>query len=420
MSESVVVPRRPELMPRSSARQWAWVRLGEHVTKIGSGITPLGGQAAYLPSGIPLIRSQNVLMNSFRAEGIAFISREQDAEMEGSRVQAGDVLLNITGASIGRVCVVPADIVPANVNQHVSIIRTKGTLNPKFLAYYLSRPEFQTFIQNTQAGATRQALTKSLIEDFMVPLPPPDEQEAIVRNLDEQLCATVKARNATDAQLVAVSQLARSVLRECFSLHKFGTWRMKPLAEVGALLPAKSIATTGNTTVQVVTTACLTELGFNPSGIKAAQMWDGDIELCTLRPNEILIARSNTPDLVGRVAMYTGSPSPIVASDLTIRLLAHDDYVPEYVTFYLSNLYACGYWKERAGGASGTMKKITRKQLESLEIPVPTPEQQLDICKSITSKTANIRLLGATLGSQLIAVAKLQPALLSAAFGGMI
>jgi len=95
------------------------VRLGDHATKIGSGFTPLGGYATYQSSGLPLIRSQNVDLNHFDTDGLVFISKEQDEEMAGSRVQPGDVLLNITGASIGRVCVVPPDICPANVNQHV-------------------------------------------------------------------------------------------------------------------------------------------------------------------------------------------------------------------------------------------------------------------------------------------------------------
>ena len=90
---------------------WRWVRLGDHVTKVGSGVTPLGGHASYKRAGIPLIRSQNVHLNRFNPDGLAFISTEQDAEMETSRVQPGDVLLNITGASIGRVCVVPTEIV---------------------------------------------------------------------------------------------------------------------------------------------------------------------------------------------------------------------------------------------------------------------------------------------------------------------
>src|SRR5438552_17992015 len=86
---------------------WPRVRLGDHVLKVGSGVTPKGGQASYVARGTPLIRSQNVHMNRFLCEGLAYITAEQDADMEGSRVEPNDVLLNITGASIGRVCVVP-------------------------------------------------------------------------------------------------------------------------------------------------------------------------------------------------------------------------------------------------------------------------------------------------------------------------
>ena len=89
---------------------WRWVRLGDHVAKIGSGLTPLGGQSSYLKAGIPLIRSQNVHMNRFTSDGLAFISAAQDGAMQESRVRPGDVLLNITGASIGMVCVVPGEL----------------------------------------------------------------------------------------------------------------------------------------------------------------------------------------------------------------------------------------------------------------------------------------------------------------------
>lgn len=93
-----------------------FLKLGDHCEKIGSGSTPRGGHKSYVSNGIPLIRSQNVLMRSFTTAGLARITHETHAEMAGTKVQPGDVFLNITGASIGRVCVVPDEICPANVN----------------------------------------------------------------------------------------------------------------------------------------------------------------------------------------------------------------------------------------------------------------------------------------------------------------
>ncbi len=196
---------------------WQWARLGDHVTKVGSGVTPLGGHAAYQESGVPLIRSQNVHMNRFVAEGLVYISQEQDASMEGSRVQPGDVLLNITGASIGRVCVVPAELCPANVNQHVSIIRCDGEIYSPFLSYFIATPEFQKFIMDSQAGATRQALTKALIEEFRIPIPSLLEQKRIVAILDEQMATVGRARKAIDGELAAINALPAALLRRAFS-----------------------------------------------------------------------------------------------------------------------------------------------------------------------------------------------------------
>jgi type I restriction enzyme S subunit len=196
---------------------WRWVRLGDHSIKVGSGITPRGGQASYHSTGIPLIRSQNVDYNLFLAEGLAFISREQDEAMEGSRVQEGDVLLNITGASIGRVCVVPEKICPANVNQHVSILRFGGDVQPAFLSYYLSTPGFQKFILEAQAGATRQALTKALIENFQIPFTSLAEQKHVAGLLREQMAAVEKARQAAEEELQTINALPAALLRRAFN-----------------------------------------------------------------------------------------------------------------------------------------------------------------------------------------------------------
>ncbi len=209
-------PLTKTLHERPLPNGWRWVRLGDHARKIGSGFTPPGGQASYLKVGVPLIRSQNVHMNRFTLDGIAFISEEQDALMRESRVQSGDILLNITGASIGRVCVVPDDITPANVNQHVSVIRADDSFNPEFLSFYISTPNFQKYIFDTQAGATRQALTKGLIEGFQVPLPPLPEQRWIAAILKEQMAVVEKARAAVQERLEAVMALPAAFLRRVF------------------------------------------------------------------------------------------------------------------------------------------------------------------------------------------------------------
>jgi len=147
-------------------------KLKSLATKIGSGATPAGGRESYFSKGIPLIRSMNVHFRGFDRTGLVFLSDEQAKELSNVTVQASDVLLNITGASIGRVTVAPDEMAGARVNQHVTIIRPGPELSPRFLATFIASPFVQRLIDDIQIGATRQALTKGMIEQFEIPLLP--------------------------------------------------------------------------------------------------------------------------------------------------------------------------------------------------------------------------------------------------------
>lgn len=146
-------------------------KLKKHTVKIGSGITPKGGEATYKAQGIPLIRSQNVLVNQLDLSDVAFIDNEQHEKMSGSKVLPGDVLLNITGASIGRSCVVPNNVDEANVNQHVCIIRLKKTIDGRLLSLFLNSWFGQKLIWSFQGGGSREALNFQQIGNFEIPLP---------------------------------------------------------------------------------------------------------------------------------------------------------------------------------------------------------------------------------------------------------
>jgi type I restriction enzyme S subunit len=193
------------------------MKLGDVCEKVGSGSTPRGGQSVYKLSGTPFIRSQNVLMNSFTSEGLVHITEATHTAMSNTTVQSEDVLLNITGASIGRVCVVPRDICPANVNQHVSIIRTTPALSSTYLSYFISSDDFQRYIMTNQAGGTRQALTKSQIEQFTVPLPPVLEQSRIASELDDKIAGVKLAEASIQQELDTIEAMPAALLRKAFS-----------------------------------------------------------------------------------------------------------------------------------------------------------------------------------------------------------
>lgn len=150
------------------------VALKDITTKIGSGSTPSGGKESYIDSGITLIRSLNIYDFEFNYKDLAFINEKQAQKLSGVTIEKQDILLNITGASVGRCTMVPEHLIPARVNQHVSIIRVdKKIVDPVFLLYCINSPDYKnTLLSISDNGATREALTKEDIENFHILLPP--------------------------------------------------------------------------------------------------------------------------------------------------------------------------------------------------------------------------------------------------------
>ena len=154
---------------------WPYVTLAELCTKLGSGATPRGGKSAYKTEGIPLIRSMNVRNGRFVWKDLAYIDDDQAAKLNGVTLMKGDVLLNITGASVARSCILPDELAGGRVNQHVSIVRVDQTkMLPVILNAALISDSYQRFLLNDSrmAGATREAITKEDLKNMMVPLPP--------------------------------------------------------------------------------------------------------------------------------------------------------------------------------------------------------------------------------------------------------
>ena len=207
-----------QLLARSRP-MWSTAKLSELTTKIGSGATPLGGEKAYKQDGIPLIRSMNVYDDGFQHGGLAFLDVEQANKLEGVAVQRGDVLLNITGASVARCCIVPDDILPARVNQHVAILRTKPEfIDPAFLQYSLTAEHSKEVLLGIgSTGATRQAITKVQLESFPVSFPANlAAQRAICDKLDGVRESTNAVAKTYASKGDALRRLRESVLQAAF------------------------------------------------------------------------------------------------------------------------------------------------------------------------------------------------------------
>jgi type I restriction enzyme, S subunit len=197
-------------------KKWVSARIREFTTKVGSGSTPRGGKSSYKTAGIPLIRSLNVHFDGFRDEGIAYIDEKQAKSLDAVAVEAGDVLLNITGASIGRVTQVPPHMKGARVSQHVCIIRPDEVVNPTWLSYFLASPFMQAHITKIQYGVTRQALTKELILNLTVPIPSVEEQKEIVHRIKNLFKLTNEVQERYQRISDIVNKLSQAILSKAF------------------------------------------------------------------------------------------------------------------------------------------------------------------------------------------------------------
>lgn len=198
--------------PISHKPSWTVFTLAEITIKIGSGATPKGGAESYLPNrtNFALVRSQNVFDRYFDHAGLAFISDEQAHGLRGVVLQPNDILLNITGDGItfGRACKVPNDVLPACVNQHVSIIRIDPKrADPGYVLSFLTHPDVKAYIESFNAGGSRRAITKGHIEAFRLPLPPFEEQRAIAHilgTLDDKIELNRKQNETLEAMARAL------------------------------------------------------------------------------------------------------------------------------------------------------------------------------------------------------------------------
>ncbi len=200
--------------------EWRECTLAELTLHIASGATPRGGSNSYKNEGVSLIRSQNILDLELSLNGLAFIDDQQAAALNNVIVNPNDVLLNITGDSVARVCKVLNSILPARVNQHVAIIRVdEKKLHSDFLLYNLIYQK-ESLLSQAEVGATRKAITKGIIQRLKVNLPPLPEQKAIAEvlsSLDDKI-------DLLHRQNKTLESLAETLFRQWFIEEAKDEW----------------------------------------------------------------------------------------------------------------------------------------------------------------------------------------------------
>ena len=188
------------------------LRVKDFASKVGSGVTPRGGADIYLSEGIPFFRSQNITNEGLLLDDIVYISEEINESMSSTKLFKGDVLLNITGASIGRCYYLPDNFSDGNVNQHVCIIRPKKNVISSFLYYNLISKIGQEQIAFSQTGANREGLAKEDICNFRFNIPSLKEQKVIVDFLDKKTAEIDTQISLIDKKVTALQKLKQSLI----------------------------------------------------------------------------------------------------------------------------------------------------------------------------------------------------------------
>ena len=186
--EKTLLPVADEEIPFEIPKNWKWVRLGNICSKITSGSTPKGGKkgGAYTEEGFCFFREQNIYNNGIHTNGMAYISEKLLNERENSTVISKDILLNITGGSIGRCAIIPDNFTKGSINQHILIIRLINTELRHFIHAIICSEYGQSHIKNNTVG-DKDGFSGGRCKNMPIPLPPLAEQKRIADTLDEVL-----------------------------------------------------------------------------------------------------------------------------------------------------------------------------------------------------------------------------------------
>ena len=344
-------------------------------TKIGSGATPTGGKEAYKGGDYALVRSQNVLDYTFTTSGLAYINETQAKKLDGVKVESGDVLLNITGDSVARACIIPDEILPARVNQHVAIIRANNqyALN-EYLLYFLQYNK-QYLLSISQGGGTRSAITKKMIEDIEIDLPSIEDQLAIV-NIINSISKKIEVNQQINDNL---EQQLKLLYRSWFIENKHPDSKEVCLSEIIYFQEGPGIRNwqyVEKDGIKFINIRCIEggDINLTTANMISEEEANGKYAHFMLKPFDIIMSCSGT---LGRYAIVRKEHLPLCLNTSVIRFSpnrSESDY--SYIYGYLASEEFLNKQVEMAcGSVQANFGPTHLKQIKIIAPPI-------DYCKS--------------------------------------
>ncbi|MBK3633719.1 restriction endonuclease subunit S [Streptomyces sp. MBT97] len=412
---------------------WGTRRVKSVASKIGSGKTPPGGSERYVDEGTIFLRSQNVHFDGLRLDDVAYIDEATHRDMHGTRVKPDDVLLNITGASLGRVTRAPRNLGEANVNQHVCIVRPTKEVSARYLTYALASRPGQEQIFELQVGGNREGLNFEQVGNLRLPAAPLEEQHRIANFLDAETNRIDRVGEAREAQGALLSLMLGQLIDgaiagDAETLKKLGVdtddagWELGKVSRLcqvipGYAFPSEGFLRSGGTSLL---------RGINVS--VDATSWDDTVswdEEKTPTPQRFHLRNG---DLV------MGMDRPWISSGMRMTFISEND-LPALLLQRVACLRPKSaevdtgyiYWSLRSsrfrqaveGELTGvSVPHLSGDQIGGFTFPLPPLSTQRDISERLSDHSARIRGLRSSMNRQAELLAERRQALITAAVTG--
>lgn len=392
------------------------MRIKDFTKKVGSGVTPRGGAEVYQDHGVPLFRSQNVTNDGFLLDDIAYISEEIDESMSGTRVKPNDVLLNITGASIGRCYYTPTYFERGNVNQHVCIIRPTKKVFAPYLYYNLISDNGQRQIDLTQTGSNREGLTKENICNFEFEIPSLDTQRSIVSYLDSHVSSidkrvsllTTKRDHYLRLKTAIINRAVTQGLNPEVKMKDSGVewigmipehWEIRRIKEIGKLRLGKMLTERpkdGFVLKPYLKSKNVSWLSLNLDSVEEMYFSEQELKELRLHRGDLVIAEGGE---VGKTAIWNDELEECYLQNSVHKLTFKKQCDSRYYCYFSYYLGQKVFYKSIVNLVS--IMHLTYEKLRRVNVPVPPLSEQQAIATYLDEKCAKIDAIVENLNQQI-------------------
>ncbi|MBA9049224.1 MULTISPECIES: restriction endonuclease subunit S [Streptomyces] len=412
-------------MTNTPPTPWKTCRVKFLTIKIGSGKTPSGGAETYVDEGVLFLRSQNVHIDGLRLDDAAYINPEVHRDMRSTRVKACDTLLNITGASLGRVALVPDEMGEANVNQHVCIVRPSSSIEARYLAYALTAQITQEQISALQVGGNRDGLNFEQVGNLEIPLPQLEEQRRIVDFLDTETqriktLLTVRKHQVARVNERFTSSLTSQVEAMIADYGVIGMRHAISSVEQG-WSPQCEDRIAEKDEWAVLKTSAVSSGKFDPAAHKALPKDLPPDFRYAISDGDLLMTRgSGSPDLVGVAAVVRTSGRRLLLSDLLYRVTPLPEWSSTFLAYVLRSRRIRGEISLLFRGQSGQTIKLRGEDVKAIPVPNVPPSKQSELTTLMAQEESAVSAALGSLQRSCDLLAERRQALITAAVTGQL